>query len=87
MDVRVGMDRRNGVARGRKTAWKNGSYLAVQWSRNDSDRIRLTPMSRRIDIELTSARPDGTWTWRAAGAQEPKGVLEGSILPGGSEGR
>lgn len=38
-------------------------------------------MSRRIDIELTSARPDGTWTWRAAGAREPKGVLDGSILP------
>src|SRR5262245_19440300 len=41
-------------------------------------------MSRRIDIELTSARPDGTWTWRAAGAREPKGVLAGSILPSGS---
>ncbi|MEQ1703516.1 MAG: hypothetical protein ABMA25_25700, partial [Ilumatobacteraceae bacterium] len=41
-------------------------------------------MSRRIEIELTSARPDGTWTWRAAGAQKPKGVLEGSLLPGGA---
>src|SRR3954471_10429839 len=39
-------------------------------------------MSRRIDIELTSARPDGTWTWRAAGAREPRGVLGSSILPG-----
>ena len=39
-------------------------------------------MSRRIEIELTSARPDGTWTWRAAGARVPKGVLEGSILSG-----
>ncbi len=38
-------------------------------------------MSRRIEVELTSARPDGTWTWRAAGAREPKGVVEGSILP------
>ncbi|MCE9621713.1 MAG: hypothetical protein K8R99_05140 [Actinomycetia bacterium] len=38
-------------------------------------------MSRRIDIELTSTRPDGMWTWRAAGAQQPKGVLDGSILP------
>src|SRR5881296_1222443 len=37
-------------------------------------------MSRRIEIELTSARPDGTWTWRAAGAREPKGVLEGGLL-------
>lgn len=38
-------------------------------------------MSRRIDIELTSSRPDGTWTWRAAGAREPKGVVDGSLLP------
>src|SRR6266581_6421443 len=37
-------------------------------------------MSRRIEIELTSARPDGTWTWRAAGAREPKGVVEGRLL-------
>ncbi len=41
-------------------------------------------MSRRIEIELTSARPDGTWTWRAAGAREPKGILASSILPGGT---
>lgn len=42
-------------------------------------------MSRRIEIELTSSRPDGTWTWRAAGAREPKGVLEGSVLGAGSK--
>ena len=42
-------------------------------------------MARRIDIELTSTRPDGTWTWRAAGAKEPKGVLEGSILYEGAK--
>ncbi len=42
-------------------------------------------MPRRIDIELTSSRPDGTWTWRAAGAREPKGVLDGSILPSGTK--
>ncbi|MBU3689053.1 MAG: hypothetical protein B7C54_08555 [Acidimicrobiales bacterium mtb01] len=42
-------------------------------------------MSRRIEIELTSSRPDGTWTWRAAGAREPKGVLDGTILPSGSK--
>jgi hypothetical protein len=40
-------------------------------------------MPRRIDVELTSERPDGTWTWRAAGAREPKGELEASILPSG----
>lgn len=42
-------------------------------------------MSRRIDIELTSTRPDGTWTWRAAGAREPKGVVESSVLPQGAK--
>ena len=42
-------------------------------------------MSRRIEIELTSARPDGTWTWRAAGARAPKGVLDGSLLPDGAK--
>lgn len=38
-------------------------------------------MSRRIEIELTSSQADGTWTWRAAGAKNPKGVVEGSVLP------
>ena len=41
-------------------------------------------MSRRIDIELTSALADGSWTWRAAGARVPKGVLDGTILPEGA---
>ena len=41
-------------------------------------------MSRRIDIELTSDRSDGTWTWRAAGAKQPKGVLRAELLPGGA---
>ena len=40
-------------------------------------------MSRRIELELTSSRPDGSWTWRAAGAREPRGELDGSILPSG----
>jgi hypothetical protein len=42
-------------------------------------------MSRRIDIELTSAREDGSWTWRAAGAREPRGTVDGTILPSGTE--
>ena len=42
-------------------------------------------MPIRIEIELTSSSPDGSWTWRAAGAREPRGVLDGSILPGGAE--
>ena len=41
-------------------------------------------MSRRLEIELTSARPDGSWTWRAAGAKQPKGDIDGSLLPDGA---
>ena len=41
-------------------------------------------MSRRIEIELTSKREDGTWTWRAAGAREPKGIVVDSLVPAGS---
>jgi hypothetical protein len=41
-------------------------------------------MSRRIDVELTSSREDGTWTWRAAGAKQPKGDLDGSLLYDGA---
>ncbi len=39
----------------------------------------------RIEIELTSARSDGTWTWRAAGARQPKGTLDAAVLPGGAK--
>lgn len=42
-------------------------------------------MSRRIDVELTSSRADGTWTWRAAGAKQPKGELNGSLLYDGAQ--
>ena len=38
-------------------------------------------MSRRIDIELTSSQSDGSWTWRAAGAREPKGTVSAGVLP------
>ncbi|HWJ64060.1 MAG TPA: hypothetical protein VNS19_18975 [Acidimicrobiales bacterium] len=41
-------------------------------------------MSRRIDIELTSDRGDGTWSWRAAGAKQPKGDLRAELLPQGA---
>ncbi|MGH9176950.1 MAG: hypothetical protein ACRD0N_00140, partial [Acidimicrobiales bacterium] len=37
-------------------------------------------MARRIEVELTSTRDDGTWTWRAAGAKQPKGVLDPALL-------
>ncbi|HEY2430261.1 MAG TPA: hypothetical protein VGI06_15080, partial [Acidimicrobiales bacterium] len=42
-------------------------------------------MSRKIEIELTSARPDGSWTWRVAGAKQPKGVVDGALLPTGAK--
>jgi hypothetical protein len=42
-------------------------------------------MSRRIDIELTSKSDDGSWTWRAAGARQPKGVLDGTLVPDGEK--
>ena len=41
-------------------------------------------MSRRIDVELTSQNDDGIWTWRAAGAKQPKGTLDGSLLYSGA---
>ncbi|MGI9603243.1 MAG: hypothetical protein ACR2QE_15250 [Acidimicrobiales bacterium] len=37
-------------------------------------------MSRRLEVELTSVREDGRWTWRAAGAKEPKGELDAALL-------
>lgn len=42
-------------------------------------------MPRRIDVELTSARDDGTWTWRAAGARQPKGVVSADLLYDGAK--
>ena len=42
-------------------------------------------MSPRIDIELTSTRDDGTWTWRAAGAKQPKGVVDAKLLTAGAK--
>ena len=41
-------------------------------------------MASRLEIELTSRRDDGVWTWRAAGARQPKGELDGAILPEGA---
>jgi hypothetical protein len=42
-------------------------------------------MARRIDIELTSRHDDGTWTWRAPGARQPRGALDGGLLPDSSK--
>ena len=38
----------------------------------------------RMEIELTSTREDGDWTWRAAGARQPKGSVQADLVPGGS---
>jgi hypothetical protein len=39
----------------------------------------------RLEVELTSERSDGTWTWRKAGARQPKGDVSGSLLPAGAK--
>jgi hypothetical protein len=38
----------------------------------------------RLELELTSTRDDGTWTWRAAGARKPKGTVDGALLSPGA---
>ena len=38
----------------------------------------------RMEIELTSVREDGEWTWRAAGARQPRGSVQADLVPDGS---
>jgi hypothetical protein len=38
-----------------------------------------------MDIEITSARDDETFTWRAAKARQPKGTVTASVLPPGAK--
>ena len=42
-------------------------------------------MTRRMDIEVTSTRPDGSFTWRQAGAKAPRGTGTAGLLPDGSK--
>lgn len=42
-------------------------------------------MSSRLEIELTSARPDGSFTWRKAGAKKPKGEMSAGLAPDGAK--
>src|SRR5215470_2630818 len=42
-------------------------------------------MSRRLEVELTSQRDDGSWTWRAAGARQPKGDVAAALVPDGTK--
>jgi hypothetical protein len=41
-------------------------------------------MPRRIEIELTSQTEEGPWTWRAAGAKQPRGSVDAALVPGGA---
>jgi hypothetical protein len=41
-------------------------------------------MAHRIEVELTSQTGDTTWTWRAAGARQPRGTVQASLVPEGS---
>ena len=34
-----------------------------------------------MDIELTSSQADGSWTWRAAGARQPRGLVSQALVP------
>ncbi len=40
-------------------------------------------MAHRIEVELTS-HTGASWTWRAAGAKQPRGTVEGDLVPAGS---
>lgn len=42
-------------------------------------------MAHRIEVELTSRTDQDTWTWRAAGAKQPRGTVDASLVPDGSD--
>ena len=46
-------------------------------------RLAFLPMPR-MKIQLTSARDDGDWTWRAEGARQPKGSIGRNLVPDGA---
>lgn len=39
----------------------------------------------KLEVELTSQRADGVWTWRASGARLPKGTVAGGLVPDSAE--
>jgi hypothetical protein len=41
-------------------------------------------MAHRIEVELTSRTDEDTWTWRAAGAKQPRGTVDAVLVPEGS---
>ena len=44
-------------------------------------RTKFRAVARRIEIELTSKLDDGRFTWRAAGAREPRGTIVADLVP------
>jgi len=42
-------------------------------------------MANRLDIELTSRKDDGSWTWRVIGAKHPKGVIPPELVSDGQK--
>jgi hypothetical protein len=38
-----------------------------------------------MEVELTSRTGEATWTWRAAGAKQPRGTVEAELVPEGAE--
>ncbi|MGC8463577.1 MAG: hypothetical protein ACP5P9_07920 [Acidimicrobiales bacterium] len=41
-------------------------------------------MAHRIDIELTAQVSPDAWTWRAAGARQPRGTVVAALVPDGT---
>ncbi|HEY5110157.1 MAG TPA: hypothetical protein VII96_11165 [Acidimicrobiales bacterium] len=41
-------------------------------------------MGHRIEVELTSQSDESTWTWRAAGAKQPRGTVSAELVPSGT---
>jgi hypothetical protein len=42
-------------------------------------------MANRIDIQLTARVADDHWSWHAAGAREPRGIVSSALVPDGSK--
>jgi hypothetical protein len=42
-------------------------------------------MGHRIEVELTSQSDETTWTWRAAGAKQPRGTVSAALVPSGTK--
>jgi hypothetical protein len=42
-------------------------------------------MAQRIEIQLTAHVADDQWSWRAAGAREPRGVVANALVPDGAK--